>query len=48
MLEVLGGKQVPVVAIFSAKDPNHPAVFRGGYTQGMLLEALEKAGPSRP
>ncbi|MGA2065215.1 MAG: cytochrome c biogenesis protein CcdA [Thermoguttaceae bacterium] len=46
MLEVLGGKQVPVLAVFSPKDPNHPAVFRGGYTQRMLLDALEKTRPS--
>jgi len=43
MLEVLGGKQVPVVAVFSAKDPNHPTVFRGFYTQDVLLAALAKA-----
>lgn len=47
MLEILGGKQVPVVAIFPADDPNRPIVLRGGYTQRTLLDALEKAGPSR-
>ena len=44
MLEVLGGKQVPVVAVFYSWDPNRPKVFRGGYTQQMILDALEKAG----
>jgi len=47
MLEQLGSKQVPVIAIFPAEDPNHPIILRGGYTQEMLLNALEKAGPSK-
>jgi thiol:disulfide interchange protein DsbD len=47
MLEMLGSKQVPVVAIFPAEDARHPIVLRGGYTQEMLLGALEKAGPSK-
>ena len=46
MLDVLGSKQVPVIAIFSANDPKHSTVFRGGYTQKEILEALKKAGPS--
>jgi thiol:disulfide interchange protein DsbD len=46
MLEILGSKQVPVVAIFPAGDPNRPIVFRGWYTKQALLEAIEKAGPS--
>ncbi|MBN1588622.1 MAG: thioredoxin family protein [Pirellulales bacterium] len=46
MLEQLGSKQVPVIAIFPAEDANHPIILRGGYTQEMLLDALKKAGPS--
>ena len=46
MLDVLGSRQIPVIAVFSAKDPNHPSVFRGSYTQQQILDALEKAGPS--
>jgi len=46
MLDVLNSKQIPVVAIFSAQDPNHPSVFHAGYTQEEILHALEKAGPS--
>ena len=47
MLELLGSKQVPVLAIFPAGNPNEPVVLRGGYTQATLLEALKKAGPSK-
>ena len=46
MLDVLGSRQVPVIAVFSAKDPKHPTVFRGSYTQEEILAALKKAGPS--
>jgi thiol:disulfide interchange protein DsbD len=48
MLDVLGSGQVPVIAVFSADDPNNPSVFRGSYTQDDILGALEKAGPSPP
>ena len=48
MLELLGSKQVPVLAIFPAGNPNQPIVLRGGYTQQILLDALRKAGPSKP
>jgi thiol:disulfide interchange protein len=46
MLDVLNGKQIPVIAVFSARDPNHPKIFRGVYSQKEILDALEKAGPS--
>ncbi len=46
-LELLGSKQVPVLAIFPAGKPNPPLVLRGFYTQRMLLDALKKAGPSK-
>ncbi|MGQ9576108.1 MAG: protein-disulfide reductase DsbD family protein [Thermoguttaceae bacterium] len=48
MLNLLGAQQVPVVAIFPAGRPNEPIRFLDGYTKGMILEALQKAGPSRP
>jgi suppressor for copper-sensitivity B len=44
MLELLGSKQVPVLAIFPAGDPNRPTVLRGGYTQQTVIDALNKAG----
>ncbi len=31
MLDYLGSKQIPVIAIFSPSDPNNPTVFRGSY-----------------
>ena len=46
MLDVLNSKQIPVIAIFSARDPNHPSVFHAGYTPEDILSALKKAGPS--
>jgi len=47
-LEMLGSKQVPVLAIYPAGKPDAVIVLRGGYTQQTLLDALERAGPSRP
>lgn len=43
MLNALGSKQVPVIAIFPAGNPNSPVVLRGGYTQASLLEAIGRA-----
>ena len=43
MLDALGSKQVPVLAIFPAGAPNRPTVLRGGYTKQTLLDALKKA-----
>jgi len=37
----------PSLAILPARDPNRPTtILRGVYTQGPVLEGLEKAGPS--
>ena len=47
LLEMLGNKAVPTVAVFPANDPNNPIVFRGWYTQQDVVDALNKAGPSR-
>jgi len=44
-LNVLGSKQVPIVAVFSPDSPNSPIVFRDGYTQQMILDALDQARP---
>ncbi len=42
-LDILGARQVPVLAIFSPRDPNNPVILRGGYTQRMVLDALAAA-----
>jgi len=47
LLEALGGKQVPVVAIFPAGRPNQPLVMRGFYTKQDLIDNLQEAGPSK-
>ncbi len=51
MLEGLGYKQIPVVAILPARDPNHPICFPSGQetwiTEAAILEGLAKAGPSQ-
>ncbi len=47
MLETLGSRQVPTVAVFPAGRANEPIVFRGGYTQRGIIDAIERAGPSR-
>lgn len=48
MLALLKASALPVLAIFPAENPNNPEIFRDGYTQQMLINALEKAGPSKP
>jgi thiol:disulfide interchange protein len=45
-LESLGGKQVPVVAIFPAGRAQQPIVLSGFYTQATLLQKLQDAGAS--
>jgi thiol:disulfide interchange protein DsbD len=47
MLERLESKGVPVIAIFGSGGFDHPIVFRGGYTQQQLLDAIQQAGPSK-
>lgn len=47
MLDLLGGRAVPVIAIFPAGRPNDLIFFRNGYTQKQILDALRRAGPSR-
>ena len=42
-LESLGGKQVPVVAIFPAGRARQPIVLSGFYTKGTLLQKLQDA-----
>ena len=50
LLERLGNKAraIPFVAIFPAGQPQRPILLDGPLTEGTVLEALRKAGPSRP
>ncbi len=47
MLDILGARQVPTIAIFPAGDPTNPIIFRGWYGQQNVLDALQEAGPSK-
>ena len=50
MLEALGSKSIPVLAIFPAGTAGslpEPIVLRDLITESQVLEAIERAGPSR-
>src|SRR5262249_55617360 len=47
MLSKLESNSIPVVAIFPADRPNEAIVLRDLISQGRLLDALKKAGPSQ-
>ncbi len=47
MLDLLGARQVPTLAIFPANLSNDPIVFRGWYGKQDLLKALNDAGASK-
>ncbi|MFU7557890.1 protein-disulfide reductase DsbD domain-containing protein [Roseiconus sp. JC912] len=42
----LGSKSIPMLAIYPGKSPKQPIILRDLVTQGMVLNALESAGPS--
>ena len=46
-IAALGANGVPVIAIFPGGDPFHPIVFRGGYRQRDLIDALSDASTRR-
>lgn len=46
LLNSLGAKTIPFMAIFPAGRPNEPIVLPDVYTQGTLFEKLEQAGAS--
>jgi suppressor for copper-sensitivity B len=50
MLESLGSKSIPLLAIFPAGEPGRPRpepiILRDLLTESQVLEALERAGPS--
>ncbi len=47
MLNHLGSKSIPLLAIFPAGRPDRPIVLRDLLTERDVLSALEQAGPSR-
>lgn len=49
LLRALGNEAagIPFLAIFPAGNPNEPILLDGILTPGMVLEALQQAGPSR-
>jgi suppressor for copper-sensitivity B len=46
-LKLQPARSVPVVAIFSAEKKYEPIQFTDGYTQSQILDALDRAGPSK-
>ncbi len=46
-IEALGANGVPVIAIFPGNAPYNPIVFRGGYRQQDLIDALAEATTRR-
>jgi thiol:disulfide interchange protein/DsbC/DsbD-like thiol-disulfide interchange protein len=47
MLEALGSRSIPVLAVFPAGEPTRPIVLRDLLTRGQVIEALQQAGPSK-
>jgi thiol:disulfide interchange protein len=47
-LKALRSNGVPVIAVFPGNSPYQPIVFRGGYTQQDLINALQRAAGIRP
>ncbi len=46
-LKALKSNGVPVIAVFPGGAPHDPIVFRGGYTQHGLIDALKRASNQR-
>ncbi|MCP4195209.1 MAG: hypothetical protein GY768_31800 [Planctomycetaceae bacterium] len=46
LLDALGDKQLPVIAVFPAGEPYHPRKLTGIYTKTELIRQLKEAGPS--
>jgi thiol:disulfide interchange protein len=47
MLEALGSRSIPVLAVFPASEPTRPIVLRDLVTKGQVVEAIRQAGPSK-
>ena len=46
-IKALGGNGVPVIAVFPGGAPYEPIVFRGGYRQKDIIDALAEAKSRR-
>ena len=46
-LRSLGFQSIPMQAIFPAQDPHKPITIPDVLTESVVLDALEKAGPSK-
>ena len=47
MLESLSSKSIPVLAIFPANRFDEPIILRDLLSESQVLEAIQRAGPSR-
>ena len=47
MLEALGSRSIPLLAVFPAGQPTRPIVLRDIVTKSQVVEALQQAGPSK-
>ncbi len=46
-LHELNSISIPIIAIYSGGDPEHPIILPDSITESQVLEALKTAGPSR-
>jgi thiol:disulfide interchange protein DsbD len=47
MLEALGSRSIPFLAVFPAGERSRPIVLRDLVTRGQVVDALKQAGPSK-
>jgi thiol:disulfide interchange protein DsbD len=47
MIEALGSRSIPLLAVFPAGEPTRPIVLPDIVTKGQVVEALRQAGPSK-
>jgi thiol:disulfide interchange protein len=47
MLEALGSRSIPFLAVFPAGERSRPIVLRDLVTKGQVVDALQQAGPSK-
>ena len=43
----LNSVSIPLIAIYSGGDPEHPIILPDSVTESQVLEALKTAGPSK-